>query len=99
MTDGLFEEPKTTPRVLSQLYSKGTYRARKGRVAKWTPYKSRTGLPCDECMAEQHETFGQTFIRSRSQATVRRSLPGGPDLLLCAQHAYLWRKKDTDDTG
>lgn len=96
VTDGLFQEPERFPHVLSQMYSGGPFRARKGRVPRYTKYAAKEW--CQECFALQHENRHQ-LTRVRARASSRRSISGGSDLLLCAPHASLWRELDNEDIG
>lgn len=97
MNDGLFREPEHLPHALSRTTAEGSYRARKGRPAKWTKYAGK--LDCEECGALQHEGYhpGAPLPRLRVQATARRAILGGPDLLLCGPHRTLWLERDAQD--
>lgn len=88
----LFAEPQRQPRRLSRLYAADQYRAWPGRVCRYARYSGR--LDCDECMAEQHE--GAPF-RTRARATVRRTVNGDAELLLCSHHLLLWDERDEHD--
>jgi hypothetical protein len=92
VSDGLFAEPERLPHTLSEMYSVGDYRARKGRVPKYTKYAAKDW--CQECFALQHENRHQ-LERTRQRASVRRSIPDGPDLLLCHSHHQLWLERET----
>lgn len=84
---------------LSKMYAVGTYLARKNRVPKWIKYATRAY--CQECFALQHEQYGpdERLAFTRSPATVRRTISGGPDLILCGRHSQLWRERDAVDLG
>lgn len=99
MTDGLFPEPERVLHELSKMYDTGHHRMREGRKSKWTKYAARGD--CQECFALQHESYvpGSALRAVREQAVLRRSIAGGPDLLLCHPHAQLWRERDEDQVG
>lgn len=78
---------------LSAMYGVPAYRSSPAEVAKYSP--SSTQLPCDECVAVQHETRGQ--FGPRMQAKARRTFKGGPNLRLCRRHANAWRERDGAD--
>lgn len=94
MIDGLFPEPERVLHELSKMYDIGHYNVRKGRSAKWLTYTPRAW--CDECFALQHEHRDDALQRVRAQAVVRRTIPGGSDLVLCYPHSQLWRERDAD---
>lgn len=95
MTDGLFPEPEHSGRSLSRLYDTKEFRTDSKRLSRYARYAARAD--CDECFAVQYEAGLGQLSRTRSMATVRRSITAAKDLLLCGQHAYLWRKKDGYD--
>lgn len=95
VADGLFPEPEHDGRSLSRLYNTEEFLTGPKRLSRYVRYAARGD--CDECFAAQYEAGLTRLSRTRSMATVRRSIHAGKDLLLCGQHAYLWRKKDGYD--
>jgi hypothetical protein len=57
----------------------------------WTRYKPRNRVPCDECITLLHEAGGVgPYAKS---ARHKRTLEG-KFLLLCDEHARLWRAEE-----
>jgi hypothetical protein len=78
---------------LSQMYSVPAYRSSAEERARYAESKSQ--LPCEECVAVQHETRGE--FGPRMQTKVRRTFKGGPNLRLRRRHANAWRERDEAD--
>lgn len=95
-TRPLFDPVPVASRTLSVAYSVAEYRHAPGRVAKFATYGGRN--TCDECGARQHETRGATPEGGGVRAPARhRRIVGAIALLLCHEHAELWRERDAAD--
>lgn len=79
--------------TLSAQFDADRYHLRPKDTIRWSTVRGST--PCDECGALQYETRGR--YRSRRPARHRRTIAGGPDLLLCHSHAAAWHARDDYD--
>jgi hypothetical protein len=95
-TRPLFDPVPVASRTLSVAYAAAEYRLMRGRVARFVKYSGHA--TCDECGARQHETRGQTSEGGGLRAPARhRRIVGALALLLCHEHAELWRARDAAD--
>lgn len=81
----LFGEPEPAERPAPKAATAASTKA------KWTKYKPKTPVRCDDCMALLAERRGDAPVAAvarwaRTVAGVRR--------LLCYQHAVQWRDRD-----
>jgi hypothetical protein len=95
-TRPLFDPIPVASRTLSAAYGGREYRLEAGRVARFVTYGGRG--TCDECAARQHETRGATPEGGGLRAPAKhRRIVGELALLLCHEHAELWRTRDAAD--
>lgn len=93
----LVDFDRVTDAPLSRHYSNSDYRLSRSRPN--VDWDNLTKPPakdhCAECFMVQHETRGKS--EPRMQPRWRRTIPGGPQLLLCSRHAEAWRERDRAD--